>query len=259
MTGYALDLDSAEKLEQARLLLLAQRYDPFTIRQFDAIGVGEGWRCLDVGAGQGSVTRLLAARVGATGSVLATDLDTRLLEPLADDRVEVRPHDLLTDPLPESAFDLVHARNVLLHLPSPLDALRRLVAAVRPGGWIAIGDVDFTTLELSPSTPAWQRTRSAYWDAASAAGLNLRYGARVVTDLQAVGLADVEGEYVIRDNRGGSPSASLFAHTLERLRERMLSLGATVDDLEETHRLLADSDVSFRGPSTSFGWGRRAH
>ena len=259
MTGYALGQEGAEELEQARLSLLAQRWDPFTVRQFDAIGVDEGWRCLDVGAGQGSATRLLAERVGATGSVLATDLDTRLLEALAGDRVQVQSHDLLADPLPDAAFDLVHARNLLIHLPSRLEALRRLVSAVRPGGWIAIGEVDFTTIEMSPSTAAWKRTRSAFWDAAIAAGWDIRYGARLLSDLQALDLADVEGEYVVRDERGGSPSAKLFAHTLERLRERMVSLGAGVDDLDEAHRLLRNTDVGFRAPSISIGRARRAH
>lgn len=258
MTGYALGQKGAEEVEHARLLLLAQRYDPFTIRQLDAIGVAEGWHCLDIGAGQGSVTRLLTERVGATGSVLATDLDTRLLEPLAGDRVEVRRHDLLADALPDAAFDLAHARNLLLHLPSPLAALQRLLDAVRPGGWIAIGDVDFTTVELSPSPAAWQRTRSAFWDAAIGAGWDIRYGARLITDLQALELADIQGEYIIRNERGGSASARLFAHTLERLRERMLSLGADLDDLDETHRLLRNPNVGFRSPSTSTGWGRRA-
>jgi SAM-dependent methyltransferase len=258
MTEYALRQEGAEELERARLLLLAQRYDPFTSRQLDAIGVGEGWRCLDAGAGQGSATRLLAERVGATGSVLATDLETGLLEPLAGDRVQVQRHDLLADPLPDAAFDLAHARNLLIHLPSPLDALRRLLSAVRPGGWIAIGDVDFTTIELSPSSAAWERTRSAFWDAAIGAGWDIRYGARLLTDLQALELADLQGEYVVRDERGGSPSADLFAHTLERLRERMLSLGAAVDDLNEAQRALRDADVGFRTPSTSIGWGRRA-
>jgi SAM-dependent methyltransferase len=258
LTGYALGHEGAEELERARLLLLAQRYDPFTIRQLAAIGVGQGWRCLDVGAGQGSVARLLAQRVGATGSVMATDLDTRLLEPLAGDRVEVRQHDLLADSLPDATFDLAHARNLLLHVPAPLDALRRLAAAVRPGGWIAIGDVDLATIELSPSTAPWQRTRSAFWDAASGAGWDIRYGVRLVTDLQAMGLADVQGEYVIGNERGGSTSAILFAHTLERVRERMLSHGADPDDLHETQRLLGNPDVGFRSPSISTGWGRRA-
>ena len=84
------------------LRFLEEYHDPLTVSQLDAIGVGEGWRCLDVGAGGGSVTRMLAERVGSTGSVLAVDLDTSLLDELASDRVEVRRHDLLPIQLPQS-------------------------------------------------------------------------------------------------------------------------------------------------------------
>ena len=98
MTEYTLSLDGAEEFERARLALLEEVCDPHTTRQFDAFGVCDGWRCLDVGAGGGSATRDLAERIGETGSVLAVDLDVRLLEPLASDRVEVRRHDLLGDP-----------------------------------------------------------------------------------------------------------------------------------------------------------------
>jgi 2-polyprenyl-3-methyl-5-hydroxy-6-metoxy-1,4-benzoquinol methylase len=86
MPEYTLAQEGAEEFEQARLALLEEVCDPLTTRQFDAIGVREGWRCLDVGAGGGSATRLLAERVGDTGSVLAVDLDTRLLAPLASAR-----------------------------------------------------------------------------------------------------------------------------------------------------------------------------
>ena len=72
MAKYTLSQDAAEELEQARLALLEEVCDAQTVRQFDAIGVGVGWRCLDVGAGAGSTTRLLAERVGDTGSVGVT-------------------------------------------------------------------------------------------------------------------------------------------------------------------------------------------
>jgi methyltransferase family protein len=142
----------------------------------------------------------------------------------------VRRHDLQVDPLPDAAFELVHTRHLLLHLPSPPDALRRLLAAVCPGGWIAVGDVDFTTIELSRSTAAWKRTRSAFWDAALATGWDIRYGARLLPDLQALELAHTQGEYVIRHERGGlalgapllpHPRAATGAHALAwRHRER---------------------------------------
>src|SRR5580765_282748 len=112
MGEYTLEQTGAEDFERARLALLEEVCDPHTIRQLDAIAVGDGWRCLDAGAGAGSATRLLAERVGDAGSVLAVDLDVRLLDGLAGDRVEVRQHDLLVDPLPEGAFDVVHARNL---------------------------------------------------------------------------------------------------------------------------------------------------
>ncbi len=90
MTEYLLSQRSAPDLERHRLGLLQEFHDPLSVRQLEAIGVGEGWRCLDAGAGGGSLTRILAERVGATGSVLAIDLDTTLLEGLASERVEVR-------------------------------------------------------------------------------------------------------------------------------------------------------------------------
>jgi ubiquinone/menaquinone biosynthesis C-methylase UbiE len=51
--------------------------NPGTIRRMGNIGVTDGWICLEVGAGAGSIARWLARRVGPTGSVVATDLDTR--------------------------------------------------------------------------------------------------------------------------------------------------------------------------------------
>jgi hypothetical protein len=71
----------------------------------------------------------------ADGSVLATDLDTTHLEPLAGTVLEVRRHDMLADELPAGSFDLVHARLPLSWLGSS-DALQRLIASLAPRGWL---------------------------------------------------------------------------------------------------------------------------
>jgi len=257
MTEYVLPRRGAEELEARRLELVAQYHDPFTLRALDAIGVAEGWRCLDIGAGAGAVTRLLAERVGATGRVLATDLDTRLLEPLADDRIEIRRHDLLADPLREGDFDLAHARLVLLHLPSRIEALRRLAAAVRPGGWVAIGEVDFGTVDVSPASSEWARAWSAFLDAVIAAGWDPRYGTRIRSDLEAIGLVDVQGEQFDRAVRGGSPGARLVALTFERLRTLMVALGASDEDVDAAIRVLDDPATAFVTPAVYTAWGRK--
>jgi SAM-dependent methyltransferase len=225
--------------------------------QLDSIGVGEGWRCLDVGAGGGSVTRMLAERVGTTGSVFATDLDTRLLDGLDSDRVEVRRHDLTEEPLPAEAFDLVSARLVLMHLPARLLALQRLVAAIRPGGWLAAMDPDFTTVELIPTNPVWERAWSAFLDALVAGGWDPRYGRRLCGDLRALGLIEVEGHSVAGYGPGGALRMRLLSLTLERLRERMLALGAVDDEIDAARAMLEDPACTFSSQTTWVVQGRR--
>jgi tRNA A58 N-methylase Trm61 len=91
-----------------RLELLEACYDAASFKRASALGVREGWRCLDAGAGHGSFARWLSAQVGAAGSVIAADLDTRLLADITEPNIEVRHMDLVTDQLPCGEFDFVH-------------------------------------------------------------------------------------------------------------------------------------------------------
>lgn len=110
-------LDNAGREASIRFPCLSAGFDAGTIRHLEGLGVSPGWRCLEVGGGGGSIAAWLAARVGPIGHVLITDIDTRFLESLKLANTEVRCHNIAADPLPESAFDLVHSRLVLLHVP----------------------------------------------------------------------------------------------------------------------------------------------
>ena len=131
--GYA--LDSAWYAERDRLDSLTRLYDPGTLRLCRQIGVTAGWHCLDAGAGTGSLARSLVALVAPQGSVTALDIDTRFLEPLADEHLEVLRADLTSDALPSEQFDFIHTRLLLEHLPERDAVLGRLIDAVKPGGW----------------------------------------------------------------------------------------------------------------------------
>jgi len=257
LAEYLLSQRDLPEIERSRLTLLEEKHDPGTVEQLDAIGVGEGWRCVDVGAGAGSATRLLAQRVGSTGSVLAVDIDISLLEELASDRVEVRRLDLLSDELPADAFDLVHARLLLMHLPSRLAAIRRLSSAARPGGWIVAVDPDFTTVAVSPTNSTWERTWSVFCDTLIAGGWDPRYGARLGDDLRAAGLVEVHADYVAGRDPGGSLNPRLLSLTFERLRQRMLTFGADDHDINETRALLEDPANTVDAPTTCFARARR--
>ena len=117
--------------ERRRLELLEQCLDPMTTRSLDAIGVKPGWRCLELGGGGGSVTRMLCDRVGPDGRVAAVDLDTRFLDEIEADNLDVLSQNVLTDGIPGDAYDLVHARLLLMHLPTREKFVGDMAAAVR--------------------------------------------------------------------------------------------------------------------------------
>jgi SAM-dependent methyltransferase len=106
----------------------------------ERLGLAEGWTCVDVGAGGGDVSVALAQVVGRQGRVYAVDVDPRRrdeIATLAAAHAQVlalsQAGEELT--LPE-AVDLAFCRFLLLHVPEPLLVLRRMAAAVKPGGWV---------------------------------------------------------------------------------------------------------------------------
>ena len=149
---FAADAEADDEL--ARLKLLEALCDPWTFRCLDGIGVRQGWRCLEVGAGAGSVVRWLSERVGSAGRVVAADLDPRFLGDLRAPNVEVRRCDITQDDIEPASYDLVHCRALLMHMNDPADVLRRMAAALRPGGWLVAEDADFGIVEsLDPAHP----------------------------------------------------------------------------------------------------------
>lgn len=73
--GYVHSVEQDE-VELERLKLQEDTIDPPTIRHLETIGVSQGWKCLEVGAGAGSIAQWLSNRVGPTGKAVATDIDT---------------------------------------------------------------------------------------------------------------------------------------------------------------------------------------
>src|SRR5215208_3238858 len=73
-------LDDASTLEYLRLDLMSKILDPWTREYFTALGVGEGWQCLELGSGNGSIAEWLSQTVSPSGNVTAIDINPVLLE-----------------------------------------------------------------------------------------------------------------------------------------------------------------------------------
>jgi SAM-dependent methyltransferase len=258
---YYVAKDSPDAFEGQRLALLTQVPDPITIRRLTDLGVGPGWRCLDAGAGDGSVARWLAQRVGPEGHVVATDLNPRFLAGHELPNLEVRRHDVLEDDLEPAHYDLVHCRFLLMHLPDPVRAMWRLVEAVRPGGWLLVEEADtgcFAPADPGhPRSAGFQRRTQALRAAVQAAGgFAYSFGRRLPALVERFWLQDAGHDGVTLIARGGDPAARFLRMTAQLLRGRA-ARGLTEADFDELERDYEDPSFWFVA-GTDFGaWGRR--
>ncbi len=254
---------SPDAIERARLNDLSEIYDQVTIRRAARLGIAAGWRCLEVGAGAGSIARWFAERVGPTGRVVAADLNTRFLEEIRLANVEVRRHDLLADDFEPQSYDLVHCRMLLMHLADPARAVARLAAAVRPGGWLFIEEGDSTSLGAAdpahPRARQFDRVTSAILDGVQASKVMDCYLGRRVRDLvERLNFIESGHDGTALIGRGGEPAARFFQRTSHLTAEKLVASGViTRDEFNERQAAYEDPTFSFVTMSSFGAWARR--
>ncbi len=99
------------------------------------------------------MVRWLAQRVGPAGRVLATDIDVSWARAAGGPGSRSGATTSARDAAPAESFDLVHARLVLVHVAERDKALRSMVQALRPGGWLLVEDADPALQPLSCLDP----------------------------------------------------------------------------------------------------------
>ncbi|HWE33335.1 MAG TPA: methyltransferase domain-containing protein [Solirubrobacteraceae bacterium] len=256
-SGYA--LDSAWHAERERLDSLTRLYDPGTIEACHRLGVADGWRCLDVGAGTGTLARTLLTLTAPSGSVTALDADTRFLDPFASDRLEVVRSDITTEPPPAGAYDLVHARLLLEHLPERDRVLTAIVGAAKPGGWVLIEDFDWATaLVIDPPSETHEKIATAIREVFTSHGYSPTYGRTLPRRLAEAGLTDVgtraEAIQVQANREAGVPQWELLA---QQFAPALLGHGlVTQDELDAFHALWHDGRTVGFSPLMVSCWGR---
>jgi SAM-dependent methyltransferase len=239
--GYAFD----NRQREDQFACLERYLDPITAWRLAPPVVQEGDRCWEVGAGGGSVARLLAGAVGRRGLVVATDIDPAHIMP--GDGVVVRTHDVRRDPPPEGGpFHLIHARLVLLHLPERRQVLRTLARALAPGGWLVVEEFDCTAgpCVLSAPDAAAEMLFTRVVDGLLAVlrrhGADLGWGMEVHGEMARIGLTDVETVMHAESWPGGSWGARLYEVNANQLQPALLDAGLDAGDLALFGRLMHD-------------------
>jgi SAM-dependent methyltransferase len=258
---YLLDNRAGEASD--RFSALSQLFDPVTFRHVDALGIGPGWQCWEVGAGGPSVPDGLAARVGPGGRVLATDLDTGWLDGRTGPDVEVARHDVAADGPPGGGFDLVHARLVLLHVPAREEALRRMISALRPGGWLLVEDYDVSLQPLiSPDavTPDHQlanRVKAAFRQLLLDRGADTEFGRRLPRLLREGDLTQVRADAYFPL---ALPAVGVLeAANVQQVRSALVERGdVTAAEVDRYLQLASTGDLDLATAPLVSAWGRRA-
>ena len=255
--NYLLD----NKGEQAarRFDALSDVFDPVTFRHLDAVGLANGWRCWEVGAGGPSVPSWLASRVG-DDCVIASDLDVRWLG--TDPAFSVLEHDVVTDAPPPGQFDLVHARLLLTHLPGRELALGNMVAALRPGGWLVVEDfdVDFqpcaTPDASTPQQYLANRIRAGFITLLAERGVDLELGRKLPRLFRQHGLVDVAADaYFPLALPAG---AALDCSNVDQVRAGLVGLKVASDEEIDGYLAAAASgSIDIATPPLVSVWGRR--
>lgn len=261
---YFADSSPAD-LEALRLRALEELCDTTTTRRLEALGIEEGWQCLEVAAGGGSIVRWLATKVGARGGVVAADLNPRFLRRVElPAQVRVREHNVLERDFEPQAYDLVHARALLVHLPHPERALARMAAAVRPGGWLLTEEAEFSMFRAAdahyPGAQRFNRGVRDILDATRAAGIWDGYlGHQTPLLVDRLGFERTGHDCVPFMARGGNHPGGLFWRETFRLSGPPLAAAGAVaqDDLDHVLACLEDSTFHFVGGVLFGAWGCR--
>ena len=258
---YRLAAAGREAEEDARLDLLEQIYDPTS--QARRTLVQPGWRCLEVGAGRGSMAVWLATQVGPTGHVVATDLDTQYLSRLELPNLEVVRHNILDDPLDAlgaGSFDLVCSRLMLFHLQNRQEqAIKQMVACLRPGGWLVDEDSDWATAgqPVDPAHPRYDDFQRVWRDGDwwTVRGYDKTFGRRLPALFERAGLEDIRAASSSEVVRGGSPWPTWWIPTLEVIDELGGADEASRADVAVMTEALADPTlwVAPRGAACLLG------
>jgi SAM-dependent methyltransferase len=249
--------DDAEYL---RLRALEKVWDENTCSKLGLrVAVQRGWRCLELGAGAGSIVRWLAERVGPSGSVVAADLNCRFLVDMPSN-VEVRCLDAAKADFGRMEFDLVHHRSVLSYVNRREEVLVRLARSLRPGGWLVSEEPDFQYGVIAGDTD--DRLLSRFFQALRlilrSSGVDFSFAPRLVELFRDLGLVDVHRSSCNHVAQGGTLISEIIWRAVKPLRSQLVGIaGFTEEDVDRASELLQSRKVSWADPAIISVMGRR--
>ncbi|MFI9154625.1 class I SAM-dependent methyltransferase [Streptomyces sp. NPDC053367] len=211
--------------------------DPFTRNELLELGVPAGARCLDLGAGGGSVTRMLSGLAGPRGTVTAIDQDVHMIP--GGPNITVHTQDLGSgEPLPVSGpFDIIHARLLTHHLDNRVELVHRLAGELKPGGWLLLGEFvrSKPRVVAAPSeedAEIFRTVLDGLYDVMTATHTHGDWGHHVETTMMDAGLVNTRTRWHFESFHGGSHGCRLLQNNVAQKRDDIVAHGLPAADVD---------------------------
>jgi ubiquinone/menaquinone biosynthesis C-methylase UbiE len=233
-------------------------------------GIGVGMRVIDVGCGRGDVSFLVARLVGEQGQVLGVDRDARSLAAARErarelnlSRVTFAEGDFCALSPEHGQFDGATGRRVLMYQPDPVEAIRRLADALRPGGLVVVQEHDSLMVPARlTSLPLHERVHRWIWRTVEREGANVHMGFHLASVLEQAGLnvEQVRAEAIVQTPRAYYAVGPIVRAMLPRIVQQGVASEeeVNVDSLDE--RLVEElkkSNATYVGDMVFGAWARK--
>lgn len=231
------------RTEQERLVAQAAEFEVQSRWLLDQIDIEPGWRTVDIGCGPIGILNLLSERVGTTGSVVGLEREQRFVAMARSEiaqrglnNVKVVQGDALNTGLSKAAFDLVHERLVMINVPTREALLQEMISLLRPGGTIALEDVDDISYTCVPLHPSWTALLDAFHAAFHANGGNAYVGRDLVGYLRRAGVKNIQVKIHVGTVNPGEYRRTHLLSLLDVLHDKVINSGVLTEVQLSSHR-----------------------
>lgn len=229
--------------ELARLLAQAEGYALQARRLLDQVGIQPGWRALDIGCGPIGILNLLSERVGEHGVVIGLEREPRFAEMARAEiakrglrNVEIVEADALSSDVEKNSFDLVHERLVMVNVSARERLLSEMISLARPGGTVALEDIDNVSWLCHPAHPSWDVFRDAFHTVFHAGGGNGFVGRALPEMLRSAGMQNVQVRIDVDTPAPGDYRRTHLVALIDSLRDKVIARGLLDEKTLAGHR-----------------------
>jgi SAM-dependent methyltransferase len=224
-------------MERGRLQRQAEDLATHTVSLLSHVDLDPGGRVLDLGCGPAGSIELFAERVGPAGSVTAVDIDAthvalarQRVQDRCLDNVEVLQADGRATGLPSAWFDVVHARLLLVNIPSPEQVVAEMVRLIKPGGWVILQEADAAAHICYPPHAGWDRLTGIFHAGYAVEGADLFIGRKLPALLREAGLVDIGADARADVYPAGHPRRTVLADLVRSMRGKVVERGIVSEE-----------------------------